>query len=84
MRQTVLVFVLALLLAAGVFWLSMRAGFSSSLATDQAINTRGASVWGIWLLAPLPFVLVGLIGYRLYRSGKKRTSWKDGPDEWNY
>lgn len=38
--------------------------------------------WGLGLMVPIPFLLVGLVGYLLYRSGKNRPA-KDGLDEWD-
>lgn len=51
--------------------------------SGEVVNEGSSAAWGMWLLAPLPFVVVGLVGYKLYRSRPKQ-SWKDGSDEWDY
>ncbi|PZA07993.1 hypothetical protein DNA98_06780 [Meiothermus sp. Pnk-1] len=39
--------------------------------------------WGLGLMVPVPFLLVGVLGYLLYRSGLGNRPAKDGFDEWD-
>ena len=38
----------------------------------STIEASEESFWGIYLLLPLPFLIIGLIAYLLYRSDAKR------------
>lgn len=39
---------------------------------NQPTSTLEATFWGIYLLLPLPFLIIGLIAYLLYRSDAKK------------
>ena len=41
-------------------------------AQPSTIEASEESFWGIYLLLPLPFLIIGLIAYLLYRSDAKR------------
>lgn len=46
--------------------------FCSASGVDYAGGEAGAGqVWGFLILLPLPFLLIGLIGFLLYRSSHK-------------
>ena len=104
MRRMALTLLLAVGLAAGALWWSVRAGVSASsgetyfladlgiptllcmVAQDSGPVNADANIghaWGLGLMVPIPFLLVGLVGYLLYRSGLKNRPAKDGLDEWD-
>jgi len=105
MRRMAVALLLAVGLAAGVLWWSLRAGVSAGSDEDYFLTGLGipallctvpqnsepvvntdASIghgWGLGLMVPIPFLLVGLMGYLLYRSGLSDRPAKGGLDEWD-
>lgn len=83
MRQNIAVFGLALIFAVVALGLSMRAGVLANLspqilwlstapkAAEGAVGVGVGQTWGIFILLPLPFLLIGLIGFLLYRSSTR-------------
>ncbi len=64
--------------------LSQNTSLFCSIIPQEALSGAGsAGAWGMLVLVPLPFLLVGLLGYSLYRSSRKNL-WKDGLNEWDY
>jgi len=70
-----------LLVAAGVCWLAAPAWANHDLRQGLG-DLFGPLAWGLYVILPMPFLIVGIIAFRLWRSARKQKTREATEGEW--
>jgi hypothetical protein len=61
-------------LAATLIFLSESLGFADHELRKSVFESLGPNAWGMYILLPIPFLALGVIGYFVYRAWRESGS----------
>jgi hypothetical protein len=61
-------------LAATLIFLSESLGFADHELRKSVFESLGPNAWGMYILLPIPFLALGVIGYFVYRAWRASSS----------
>jgi hypothetical protein len=61
-------------LAATLIFLSESSGFADHELRKSVFESLGPNAWGMYILLPIPFLALGVIGYFVYRAWRASGS----------
>lgn len=61
-------------LTAALLLLSEVFGFADHELRKSVFESLGPNAWGIYILLPIPFIALGIIGYFVYRAWRASSS----------
>ncbi len=61
-------------LTATLIFLSEILGFADHELRKSIFESLGPNAWGMYILLPIPFIVLGVIGYFVYRAWRASSS----------